>query len=109
MVAVTMHILGRVVRLGVWLVTTGSEVKCNVEIVNAFLIGLAGQPEVAVAEGLTDALLDIFILPRCCYNLMVVETAKKSRLIRMFLPRHSSPSSHRIVIRHNFYTMLHRC
>ena len=64
MVAVTMHILGRVVGLGVWLVTPGSEVKCNGEIVNAFLIGRDGQPEV-VAEGFTDALLDIFNLPRC--------------------------------------------
>ena len=66
LVAVTMQILRHVVGLGVSLVTPGSEVKCNVEIVDEFLIGLDGQPEVVVPEGLTDVLLDIFNLPRCC-------------------------------------------
>ena len=50
----------------VWLETPGSEFKSDVEIFEAFLIGLDGQPKVVVAEGLTDALLDISNLPWCC-------------------------------------------
>ena len=66
MVAVTVHILWRVVGLGVWLETPSPEIKCDIETVDAFLICLDGQPEVIIAEGLTDTLLDIFNLSRCC-------------------------------------------
>ena len=78
MIALSVHVLRDVSRFHIRFVRGGFQIKCNIKIVDTFLVSSDGDFQAVVAECLTNVFLNILNLSRrfikCCEAVISVQT-----------------------------------